>query len=396
MRARSDVSLTREGEEGVRIHGPCEMLSGSVVLNFRGVPVSATAETVAPVTNERTGRCSYQLPQLAASLLRDGCTSKPPMLNASLLRLAVEAMPASAAAPTPAFNLDDHFQLLHAITTAVAAAPEPSVHNLEVGSFAGHSLLLQAAALNTLGLNRSRVHSVEPAPMYGMSRTMSQVLPAAVSMLAPITWHQNKSSEIGKWERPLRILFEDSKHTPEVTRHSFDTFEHRVVEGGVVVLHDAACCVREYRPNWGYLHKRIFSRASATHRASWLPDLKSFVSEEDAPYREIRATTPEWSDLRRKHPTAYATLRRAMVDSIDQRQPFRSLMIQSEKGTPSSCDQICLQRSFTSKLREGYQWSTCMNTRAFVRRIRQHPPLNMSFGTDANSIIIEPCAAFKR
>jgi hypothetical protein len=394
MQVLSDVSLTREGDQDVRIHGPCEMLSSSVVLNFRGVPVSANATKAGPATNGHTGQCSYLLPYLAGSLLRDGCGSKPPTLNVSLLRLAIEAMPASALAPTPAFNLDDHFQLLHAVATAVAAAPEASVHNVEVGSFAGHSLLLQAAALNTLGLNRSRVHSVEPASVYGMNHTMSRVVPAAVSALAPITWHQNKSSEMGKWERPLRVFFEDSKHNVDVTRHSLDTFEHRVVEGGVVVLHDAACCVREYRPNWGYLHKRIFSRASATHNASWLPNLGGFTSERDAPYREIRATTPEWSDLRSNQPIAYATLRRAMLDSIDQRQPYRNLMIQSEKSTPSSCNQICLQRSFTSKLREGYQWSSCMNTRSFVRVVRQHPPLNMSFGTDAKAITIEPCAAF--
>ena len=162
-----------------------------------------------------------------------------------------------------------------------------------------------------------------------------------------------------------------------------------------MVLHDAACCVREYRPNWLYMHKRIFSRASATHNASWLPNFGGLMSERDASYREIRATTPEWNDLRSNQPIAYATLRRAMLDSIDRRQPFRDLMIESEKKTPSSCYQICVHRSFTSKLSDGYQWSTCMNTRSFVRVVRQDPPLNMSFGTDAKPITIEPCAAFK-
>lgn len=396
MHVRSDVRLTREGEQDVRIHGPCELLQ-SVVLNFRGVqvPASSTKLEGRATGAHKASRCSYLLTRLAAELLRDACSPQLPNLESkSLLALAVEAMPVSGLAPTPAFNLDDHYQLLHAVVTAVTAAPEQSVHNLEVGSFAGHSLLLQAAALKALGLNRTKVHSIEPMPMYGLHNTMTNVLRAAQSKLAPITWHQNKSGDIGEWHRPLRLFFEDSKHTPDVTRQSFDTFENRVVEGGVVVLHDVGCCVREYRSNWLWLQKRIFSKAAALHRASWLPDLPASVEERLAPYREIRSPTPTWSELRSNHPMAFDTLRRAMLDSVDVRQPFRSLMLQSEKKAPSSCDRICTQRTFISKLREGYQWSGCMNTRAFVRVVRQHPPLNLTFGTSAGAIAIEPCGAF--
>ena len=392
--ATADVRLTRESGRRVRLHGPCALLrSNRITLNFRGVPVLASSVPYAEAPFDKaSGTCSYVLPQLAGHLLLDGCESRPRQSTMPLLQLAVAAMPASAFAPTPAFNLDDHFQLLHAISVAAQAAPEPSVHNVEVGSFAGHSVLLQAAALNALGLNRSTVHSVEPSLTHGMNRTMSLVAVEATlrSSLTPITWHPRTVANMSEWRRPLRLFFEDSHHTPDVTHQSFQRFESRVVEGGVVVLHDVSCCAREYRANQNYLERRVFSRAAEGRTFPWLPRTPMAVPIQDAPYREIWTRTPEWSELETERPSAYQTLREGMIRSVDLRTPERQWMLKSERHKPADCVKLCASlRNFASKLQQGYQWSTCTNTRAFMRTVRQHPALNLTFG---DALTIDPCA----
>ena len=119
-----DVELRAAAGGGpLTLHGPCAALAPAPELLFRGVPV--------PLSHRRDGGCEggersvLRLSNLASSLIRDGCRSRPRWRSAAALpeltELALAAMPQAAFAFTPSCNLDDHWQLLHALTAAVAA-----------------------------------------------------------------------------------------------------------------------------------------------------------------------------------------------------------------------------------------------------------------------------------
>lgn len=326
--------------------------------------------------NATQANCSRPLMPLASELIIDGCADRapPPEEGTSLVDLALRAMPVSSFAPTPAFNLDDHFKLLAAVAHAARAVPEPSVHNLEVGSFAGHTLLLQAAALTELGLGHSMAHSVECCTHgLGVNGTgvgsMGATMDFARQGGLNATWHKSFVNEMPPWKRPLRLLFEDSLHKPAVTHDSFQHFEHRLVEGGVVVLHDVGCCAREYAANVEYLDRRVFQRAN--------------ISRSERPYyRELFSSgpqplTPHWDAF---NESTRNTLRGALIRSFDKRQQWHRLFVTSMNRTAidpdmiRDCEKVCNHRLFGYKVLAGYQFSACMNTRVF-QRIPRSPPL---------------------
>ena len=344
----------------------------AAALQHHGHGSSHDASTGAPL--QHTSDCSVQLRTLAAELIADGCkplyqnAAMHPYSSAALLELAMATVPVSGDAPTPAFNLDDHFQILLGLASAARAVPEPAVHNLEVGSFAGHSLLLQAAALVQLGLNDSMVHSIDGTGAYGLAKTMEKVVPplAQAGVIVKPTWHQSYVADLPfDWERPLRFFFEDSKHKPDTTNESFFHFERSVVEGGVIALHDVVCCANEYTANVNWLVARTSRR-------------RSYYREIGGPFSRAW-TTPSWESVRLHDPIRYKDMRAALIRSIDTRAPFRQWALLSEKRPPANCTSICGHKSFIEKLKSGYQWSTCRNTRIFERIVRQANPVQLAF-----------------
>ena len=332
------------------LHGPCAWLSQEVTLVYRGVPVRIGS----PTGTSHSADCNVRLSDLAADLIHEGCVA-PLAIDSRLplLDLALLAVPTSALAPTPACNLDDHFQLLNAVLHSASSVPESAAHAIEVGSFAGHTLLLQAAALQMLGLNRSQVHSVEVESMYGMPDAMMHATQRGLNA----RWHHSLVDEMPEWERPLRLFFEDSHHDPTTTNQSFTHFESRVVEGGLVVMHDVGCCASEYGANTMYLSRRVFRKNHT--------------------YRELGAQTPSWDWLNATNQTAFGTLRSSLIQSADKRKQFRDYILESERRRPMECPELCHHSQanrFYKKLRNGYAWSTCRNTRVFERKVKQAVP----------------------
>lgn len=273
------------GVRAFTLRGPCKWLERNVTLLYRGVPIHAASP--------HAGDCSTMLSELAADVIYDGCVDLPVVRSMPVLDLALATIPLSALAPTPAFNLDDHFQLLNALVHAASRVPEPAAHAVEVGSFAGHTTLLQAAALRELGLNRSQTHSVEMEAKFGMPEAMRHVAQQGLHA----KWHHTTVGKMPEWQRPLRLFFEDSAHVWQVTNQSFAHFESHVVEGGLVVMHDVGCCAAEYNNNWQYLNSRVFRRKDA--------------------YGEIKVDTPTWDWLNSSNRAAYQTLRHALIQSAD-------------------------------------------------------------------------------
>lgn len=135
-----------------------------------------------------------------------GCQDKP-----TLLDLVRHGMRAAAQAPTPAFNLHDHFQLAGAVLTAACAVQDAAATSVEVGSFAGHTLLFTAAVLQRLGVRggSGRVHGVEP---FYRGSTLNST-PA--ELRGRVHLHATFARKMHAWARGrrLRFFFEDGDHT---------------------------------------------------------------------------------------------------------------------------------------------------------------------------------------
>ena len=174
--------------------------------------------------------------------------SAPVMSSSELLTLVLHGLD-YATAPTPAFNLHDHFMLAGAIVAA-SAITDQNATTVEVGSFAGHTAQYQAALLRKLGMRgqAALVHAVDSALLalnfdYGLRRNIEAFEQHHPELKDSIRLHQVPSKMMKPWSQPLRLFFEDSFHTYKVTGKSFNVFESSVVKGARVPLSPATVSV---------------------------------------------------------------------------------------------------------------------------------------------------------
>lgn len=373
-----------------------------------------------------------ELPQWIQRTVEETCfkpTRPAPKLKHATARgrakrldeIVLAALPFASRAASPAFNLDDHYRLAAAILAAVEAAPESfSADILEVGSFQGHTALFTASVASQLvasepsrGIGQPshtvHVHAVEHDDWPNLRRNLvGSWTRAHLPPTIQIQLHQRSSKAVGRtWDRPLRMLFEDSAHNYNITKQSFDAFTPFVIEGGLVLLHDVGCC------------------------ASQFPGMMRFVSEwlqtNGHQYTELELPrTPEYEDMHYEQRThLLAALARsidfrthitklhveALLDALPELKNFLAARNESTAvpwGTPppivealamaierapakvtaklgsANCTHVCLSGASAPSLeafpgahtlRAGYTWSTCRNVRVFRRQVRQAYPL---------------------
>jgi len=323
----------------------CE--SGEIVVSFRGVRIDFDAgldwcRMKSPV--------ELPVPSTIKDMLQ-GCSGSTltTLPEPTLFELAKQSIPL-AQRPTPACNLNDHFYILGGVAAAVKASPEPFSYNLEVGSFAGHTALLQAAALRALGIVDNPVHAVDMGTEYGVL----DAIPKSVELGLNMTFHQSSGGGMAGWKAPLRLFFEDSAHTYEATKDSYDVFEDRVVEGGILVLHDVGCCANEFPGLMQFADERVFNNPK---------------------YKELHFDVPKWATL---DTSTDALFRKLIHDTVDERPEYGVPTRESEhKVMP--CEQLCALPDGIKKITNGYQWSDCRNTRVFQRVVTQPKPYMVTF-----------------
>ena len=156
------------------------------------------------------------------------------------MTLVLHGMRIAAHAPTPAFNLHDHYMLAGAVLTAVRAI-DGDATSVEVGSFAGHTAIFSASLLQLLGVGGSgaKLHSVEASKAFAISGNIRR---------SKVAERINTTSTPAKWPRGAcrcaSLFFEDSRHD-DVTKQSFDVFEPSLLPGGIVVMEQADIASRE-------------------------------------------------------------------------------------------------------------------------------------------------------
>ena len=270
-----------------------------------------------------------------------------------LLSLVLHGMRAASLAPTPAFNLHDHFQLAGAVATAACSVSDMAATSVEVGSFAGHTLLFSAAVLRYLGTQEGppgRVVGVEPK-LRGNALNRS-----AAQLQRRITHFPAKAEEMRVWasRQRLRLFFEDGRHTYTSTAASFNVFEPSLVMGGVLVMHDVGCCGSEYPGLLRFLREHVLRNGSG--------------------YRELHFPVPTWESLQPSMEQELVDMLEASADrrSFSRRHVFRRMPVEHRYLPP--CAELCASSSnenynrlAESALARGYQWSLCPNVRVFQR-----------------------------
>ena len=149
------------------------------------------------------------------------------------------------------------------------------------------------------------------------------------------------SEKMREWNKPLLFFFEDSAHNYAVTNTSFSVFEHHLVLGGVVVLHDVGCCKGTYPELVQFVKERIYSNPT---------------------YKELFFDIPKtWDDI----DVDSSTLLKGYLNaSLDMRPSYRAQAI-SGYNSIYDCREICSKHG--CHMDRGYQWSWCPNTRVFQR-----------------------------
>ena len=147
------------------------------------------------------------------------------------------------------------------------------------------------------------------------------------------------------WRTPLRLFFEDSRHTYQVTKESFDVFEKSLQAGGVVVMHDVVCC-RHVNPGLEkFLRERILQHVGVT-------------------YRELTIPAPAaWEAL---EPAIAGEFKSLLNASLDARPDFKKKARLRQGMPPLPCKKVCT-RSGKETLGNGYVWSLCRNIRVFQK-----------------------------
>ena len=246
-----------------------------------------------------------------------------------------------ARAPTPAFNLDDHYMLAGAILAATQSVPQENATAVEVGSFAGHTAIFAAAILQRLDVQaKTLVHAVEASSSFGIVGNLRRS-----DLRDRITLHNKLSYQMAPWRTPLRLFFEDSRHTYQVTKESFDVFETSLQAGGVVVMHDVVCCRHEYPGLDRFLRERILQHVGVTYRELAIPGPAAWEALEPAIAGEFKSL---------------------LNASLDARPNFKKNARLRQGMPPLPCKQICTQ-SGKRTLGNGYVWSLCRNIRVFQR-----------------------------
>ena len=313
----------------------------------------------APALNSCHGPWSFPLDDpIVQSIFSASCsaaTQKPALKIPTDVPtdVVIAALEAAAYAPTPAFNVDDHYQLAGAVIAANRDVPEDVAHQLEVGTFLCHTAVYQAAVARELGVSaRMVVHAIDRGRD---ARRYCDRWNQDRKQGPPVHFHQGTAITIPRTVPiyPLRLFFEDSMHDYIWTKRAFDTFEPYLVEGGVVVMHDVGCCGNEYPQLQRFGRERMFRNSQ---------------------YREIRSPLPStWAEL---NETQRSRMLAGLRGCLDTRPRYRA---PAEMTTPATmetdCNELCRTSNFSRKASLGYAWSMCMNTRVFQRIVRQRAPL---------------------
>lgn len=244
----------------------CHPLRASVY--YRGVPILAAGQfdrpprpnltIVAPTLNSCTGPWSLDLDDLVARHVFSSVCARQKRLPAApwpegdeFTELVLNGLSHASVASTPAFNVDDHYQMTNAIMAAIRDVPEDAADTVEVGTFACHTAIMQAAVMRELGalqrahLQHSMVHALD---VYDAARRTCEGWNKVRGKGPPIHFHRGTALDVIRTTRlkPLRLFFEDSVHDYMWTKRAFTAFEPYLVEGGVVVMHDVGCCGNQY------------------------------------------------------------------------------------------------------------------------------------------------------
>ena len=287
-----------------------------------------------------------------------------------LFALVRDAFPVASLAGTPANSFHDHLMLAGAVAVAVAAVPEPTALNLEVGSFAGHTAVFQAAVLRALKQPGGLVHAVDASTQiyrkdWGMARNLQR---ARDTHGLDVISYPNTSKQMRPWRRPLRVFFEDSKHNSVIATESFDTFEDALVEGGVVVMHDVLCAQHLFRTLRPFVRHRIelnpkYREITFPIPASCkaLPNNCSVLSDSDAHL-------------------IFGTLNASLMPPEDM--PGSARIHRAQMGRPEPCQQLCHHHSVDGIMKGGYMWAMCPNVRVW-QKLPTHPVIEIAFEAPA-------------
>lgn len=118
----------------------------------------------------------------------------------------------------------------------LAACPTATGVVLEIGSWAGRSTSILAAAAALAG--NERVVAVDPLPCPGAREKLGESLRAA-GVWERVEFHQRMSWDLARtWSRPIRLLWIDGDHSLASARRDFLSFSPHLADGAIVAMHD--------------------------------------------------------------------------------------------------------------------------------------------------------------
>lgn len=106
---------------------------------------------------------------------------------------------------------------------------------VEIGSWKGLSTIYLAAGSKRAG--RERVTAIDPFT-HSLTDFHANILRAGVAdWVDPV---EGESASVARdWDgRPIRLLYIDGDHSYAAVRQDYESWQHRVVPGGVIVFHD--------------------------------------------------------------------------------------------------------------------------------------------------------------
>jgi len=135
---------------------------------------------------------------------------------------------------------------LRALHRLASCLPSDAVV-VEIGSAQGRSTLVLAQAL--CDGNGGEVFAIDPLvhneaiPSAQAHNETALRKNIALSGLTNIEIIKDFSSDVGQWfDRPIDLLFIDGDHRYDRVKADFDIFEPKVVDGGIIAMHDVGVC----------------------------------------------------------------------------------------------------------------------------------------------------------
>jgi hypothetical protein len=208
-----------------------------------------------------------------------------------------------------------------------------------------------------------------------------------------------------RWQQPVRFFFEDSLHDYHVTKASFDGFVPWLVEGGVILAHDVGCCANEFpglvqfirewsdtqlKENFVELTPLLlpsngslkgYAAFSASTRAEILRNLALALDrrpEYRALHEEALGNLLKDASTAHTESSGMSALTRGRLWNQRLAAGLNSVALKKKMGehfVDVDCKELCSLNNGMAKMKAGYTWSVCPNTRIFQKVVKQVKPM---------------------